>query len=366
MKKILSIIFVMTLLIVSLTGCGNTQYNAESEKENKKEIIKLVIGAGHPADTVQWTYGITHSFQPKVAERVAAETDYEIEWTEAYGGTVAKLGEVIEAVETGLLDVGMVAYPFEPTKLMLHGMTFRIPFQSPDPVQVAKVALELYDEFPQFKEEFEKYNQKFLGVAVTDCYNLFTTFPVESVDDLNGKRIAGAGANLKWIENTGAIGVQSNLNEGYTSMQTGVYEGFINPTGAMYKFKIHEVSKYLLLADFGVQIACGLTINMDTWNSLPKEVQQIMFEEGQNMTMFEAQYTKDLYESDIAAMEAEGVTVTQLSQEAKEAWVAMIPNVPGELAAELNSKGYPGSEIVKTYFNKLVERGFVLPRDWEL
>ncbi len=367
-SKLLSLICVMALLMASISGCGGSQQDTDSDAGDSsgKEVIEMVVGAGHPADTVQWTYGVTHFFQKNVQERVAAETDYEIQWTEAYGGTVAKLGEVLEAVEGGLLDVGMIVYVFEPTKLMLEGMTYRMPFQSPDPIVVAEAAMELYEEYPEFKADFEKYNQKFLGLAVSDNYNLFTTFPVDEVSDLENKKIAGAGANLKWIEGTGTVGVQSNLNEGYTSMQTGVYEGFINPTGAMYRFKIHEVSDYLLLADFGVQIVGGLTINMDTWNSLPEEVQQIMLEEGENMTMLEAQYTKDLYESDLAAMESEGVTITQLSQEAKEEWVAKIPNVPGELAAELNSLDYPGTEIVKAYFAKLVERGFIMPRDWEL
>ncbi len=367
-SKLLSLICIMALLMVSISGCGGgSQQDADNgDAGGGKETIKLVIGAGHPADTVQWTYGVTQFFQKNVEERVVAETDYEIQWTDAYGGTVAKLGEVLEAVESGLLDLGMIVYVFEPTKLMLEGMTYRMPFQSPDPIMVAEAAMELYEEFPEFKADFEKYNQKFLGLAVSDNYNLFTTFPMEDVTDLNNRKIAGAGANLEWIKNTGAVGVQSNLNEGYTSMQTGVYEGFINPTGAMYRMKIHEVSDNLLLADFGVQIVGGLTINMNTWNSLPEDVQQIMLEEGENMTMLEAQYTQDLYESDLAAMEAEGVNLVQLSQEAKEEWVAMIPNVPGELADELNSLGYPGTEIVQAYFDKLVERGFVMPRDWEL
>ncbi len=59
---------------------------------------------------------------------------------------------------------------------------------------------------------------------------------------------------------TGAIGVQSSLVEGYTSMQTGVYEGFLNPTVAQFNYKIHEVGPYLLVAGFGIGLSWSCAI----------------------------------------------------------------------------------------------------------
>ena len=93
---------------------------------------KLKIGAGHPPVGL-WVSTIRDVFVPKVTERVAKETGHKIEWTEAYGGTVCKLGECLEAVELGLLDIADVHVPTEPAKLIAHNFMFFAPFGTPDP-----------------------------------------------------------------------------------------------------------------------------------------------------------------------------------------------------------------------------------------
>ena len=63
-------------------------------------------------------------------------------------GTVAKDGEVLEAVQMGLLDIGYVIFLFEPAKLFLHNFGYFVPFSSPDQVMVNNITRKLFDEFP--------------------------------------------------------------------------------------------------------------------------------------------------------------------------------------------------------------------------
>jgi len=365
-KSALAILLSLTLILTAFTGCGGAT-SVGTKADGEKTVIKLRIGAGH-TDSTQWIYGLQHYFEPAVADRVAAETDYKIEWTEAYGGTVAKLGEELEAIETGLLDIGCIVNVFEPTKLMVHGMTYRMPFQSSDPVAVSEAARELYKEYPIFEEQLSSYNQKYLSLLVSDDYNLYSNFEIKTVDDLKGHKIAGAGANLKWLEGTGAIGVQSNLTEGYTSMQTGVYEGFLNPTVAQFNYKIHEVGPYLLLANFGVQMVANVTINQQTWDKLPKEVQAILVDEGEKLATWEAEYVQKDYDATLEKLAADkSVFITQLSDAEKTRWANILPNIVGDdLAKELNASGIEGTAIIKAYYKKIQDRGYVMVRDWEL
>src|SRR5690606_20428111 len=96
------------------------------------ETIKLRIGAGHPAGAT-WIATIRELFIPQFTERVKAETKYQIQWTEAWGGSVCKLGECLEAAEAGLLDMAAVATPFEPAKLMAQNFSYFVPFSTGDP-----------------------------------------------------------------------------------------------------------------------------------------------------------------------------------------------------------------------------------------
>ena len=118
--------------------------------------FRMTIGAGHPADAAIWTGMVRDFFAPEVKKRVEADTDNKIEWVDAYGGSVAKLGGVLEAVQDGILDVGFIVYPFEPTKLFLHNMGYYIPFGSPDVIQAGKVALKVHEEFAYLRRRVRK------------------------------------------------------------------------------------------------------------------------------------------------------------------------------------------------------------------
>ena len=46
--------------------------------------------------------------------------------------------------------------------------------------------------------------RSFLGSTGVGDYNLYTTFPVKSIADVKGRKIAAAGANLPWISGRGS------------------------------------------------------------------------------------------------------------------------------------------------------------------
>ncbi len=85
-----------------------------------------------------------------------------------------------------------------------------------------------------------EYDQVLLGLHGWDNYHLGTTDPWETVADLQGVKIGGAGPNLPWLEFAGAVPVQSTLPDGYLSMQTGVYNGWLMFPSAYLGFKFYE------------------------------------------------------------------------------------------------------------------------------
>ncbi|MGE5146195.1 MAG: hypothetical protein ACM3N5_05570, partial [Candidatus Eiseniibacteriota bacterium] len=139
------------------------------------DTIRLRIGAGHPANAT-WTSAMRNYFQPEIAKRVAAATGDKVEWVEAYGGTVCKLGECLEAVESGLLDVGDVESIFEPAKLRANNFSLFVPFSTPDPKLNAGVIQQVYDKVPELKTMLvSHYKQVFLGAGIIGDYGLLTT-----------------------------------------------------------------------------------------------------------------------------------------------------------------------------------------------
>lgn len=325
---------------------------------------KLKIGAGHvPAGL--WVQTIRDFYMPRVAERVAKETGHTIEWTAAWGGSVCKLGECLEAVEAGLLDIADVHVPTEPAKLILHNFFYFAPFGSPDPRVAAKVAAGMYDTVPALKKVLEdRYNQHFVGAGIVGNYGLVTNFKWNNVSELKGHKIAAIGPNFPWLQGTGAVGVQSNLNEAYTSMQTGVYEGWVMLAEPIVSFKLNEVSKQYVDMDFGAIHTPLLTINKDSYKDLPANVQKIIMEVGREFNARMGEVTYERQVASVAKLKELGVEVRQADMATKQAWAKSLANIPKQRFEELNKAGLPG-ETVYSYIKALKAAGHVFPRDWE-
>ena len=366
MKKRMLAMILMIAMALSLAACGDVGGTSSGGEDGKKETISLRIGAGHVREGTYWTYALSNYFQPKVAERVANETNYEIEWVEAYGGSVAKLGEELESIEQGLLDIGVVCYAFEPSNLYLNSFTYSIPFTCDDPAIMGEIVREMYEEFPEFNAVFEKYNMINLSVLASDSYDMFSAKPFEKADDLKGMKIGGSNTTLVMLEGTGATGVQNGATEAYTGIQTGVYDAFIGPSYTVATYKVQEVAPYFIQTNLGAQGTASFCMNKDSFDRLPEDVAQIILEVGAEAGVYESEYAKEIYDKHVETLKnTDGVFVSQLSVEEQAAWAAKMPNVVGNLVAELDGMGYDGSAIVDAFLSKLEARGYAPNRDWD-
>lgn len=366
LTKLLVIMCIVALLIPM--GC---QKKAEETKAPAAaagpQIIKLRIGAGHAPENVTWTGAMEYYFVPQVNKLLAERGNkYQIEWVKGYGGTIAKLGEVLEAVESNLLDVGWVGTVFEPASCEVHNLSYAAPFTTPDAELQNRLFEKLYYETnPWLAEDFEKkFNQKLLGIASVENYNMFTTFPVKGPQDFKGKKIGGAGANLHWMTGTGAVGVQSSAPESYTNIQTGVVDGVIQPSASVLKANIFEVAKYMVKIDFGAIMCGGVTINLDVFNKLPKEVQQVMIDAGKGYTKEQGIIANKAYADQLERAKKAGMQIIELTPEAKAAWAKMLPNLPMEFAKKMDAQGYQATKAVNDYLKSVEAAGITLPRKW--
>ena len=330
----------------------------------EKETIKLKIGSGHPLAT-DWIKFTSDFFCKELVKRVNERTKYKLELSEHWAGSVAKLGEELESAEIGILDMAAIIAPFEPTKCYLHNWGYNIPFLPGDPRMAGRIVLKLYKNFPVFSDELKKYNQLFLGAGGAGDYGIIAKFPVRGPDDVKGKKIAAAGPNLPWISGVGAIPVQSNLNEAYTSLQTGVYDAWVMFASSNVKFKLHELCKYFADMNFGCAYATTVvTINQNVWKKMPKEVQAIMKEVGDEYTVKEMTYIYEQQVQDMKVMKDAGMEIYPVPFEEKVKWAKMLINQPKKFAKEADAKGWPGTAIMKAAIKYAEEEGHKHPRKW--
>ena len=146
----------------------------------------ITFAGGH-GPQLPWMKAIHEFYIPEVDKRLAAAGGKDkIVWTEAFGGTLAKIGGVLEAVQEGVADMGMVYTIFEPAKLPLMSVTFLAPFGSDDVTLISKIIVEMNAEMPELKAHWDKQSQVFLGAIATDTDHTWTKFPVTQAGGLQG------------------------------------------------------------------------------------------------------------------------------------------------------------------------------------
>jgi TRAP-type C4-dicarboxylate transport system substrate-binding protein len=329
------------------------------------DTFTLRIGSGHPNGPAVYVADTADFFVPEVKRRVAEETEHEIEFVEGYGGAIAGVAETLESVQNGILDIGSYCICFEPAKLFLHNFPYYAPFGPQDSEQQMQATRAVYDAVPWLTEQFEsEYGQVLLGLHGWDNYHLGTTDPWDTVEDLKNVKIGGAGPNLPWLEYAGAVPVQSTLPDGYLSLQTGVYNGWLMFPSAYLGFKFHEPAPHYTLIGFGAMGVNALTMNKRSMDRLPEDVQKIIMEVG---AAYEAQAGASLnarQASGLEGLEKVGAEIKTLGDDVRSGWAASLAPFPNLQAKDADGRGMPGTEVMKAYLDAVAATGYEWPTEY--
>ena len=345
--------FKSTLLVGLLSLLGASAASAED--------IRLRIASGHPAANTYVNLMQTF-FVPEVSKRVAARTAHKVEFVEGYGGSMVKVADTLEGVQSGLIDIGGYCFCFEASNLPLNAFQVMLPFGSMNSETSVKLARTVYNRVPQLSKVFEdKFNQQLIALISDNGYNLGTTFEWNKVSDLKGRKIAGAGLNLKWLEYAGVVPVQSSLPEAYTSMQTGVYNGWIMFPSAWVNFKLNEVANNYTEVGFGAITWHGLTINKARMARLPKDVQTIIIEVAKEFEAKTGTVNQENYPKQIAQLKTMGVNVKSVSDAVRLEWANSLKDWPQAMATDLDAKGLPGTQVLKITLEEAEKMGHKWP-----
>lgn len=330
-----------------------------------EETIRAVVIDGYPARAL-WVKEFTNFFIPEVDKRLAEAGEYKMEWQENYGGSIVKPKGVLEGVKLGLGDIGIVTTIFHNSKLPSQAISAVTPFVAADARAVAKAVDEIAKEFPAMQAEFDAQNQVYLATGVVlDTYQLFSKEPINTLSDVEGGKVAGAGMNLRYLEGIeGAAGVRGGLTDFYNMLQTGLVDHAMLWPEAAKTFKIAEVAPYMLRADIGAVNSKTITVNKQYWEGLPDAVKTVLQDVAVAYRDHVAAIAMDRAAASRDAYVEAGGKIVEMDPAERAAWVAAIPNIAGEWATTLNDAGQPGSEMLQAYMGKLTDAGFTPVRDW--
>ena len=327
--------------------------------------INLTAVDGYPPKSL-WIKEFIDFYIPEVDKRLAKDNKYKIRWNQAWGGQIVKPNGVLEGIQKGLGDIGIVTTAIYGDKMRILAVAYATPFVTNDPALVARTIDAMADKFPAIRQTFASYNQVYLtNSVVLDTYQVFTKPPVRNLGDMKGLKIAGAGFNLRYLGPLGAVGVSAPLVQYYNQIQTGVVEGCLLWPEAAATFKIAEVAPNMLKADIGSVNTKVLTVNADTWKRLPDEVKTVLQAVAIEYRDLLAKLAASEGADSIAEYKKAGGVVHDLPNAERSKWASELPNLAKEWAAGLDKEGAQGSAMLTFYMDAMRAAKQPIERQWD-
>ncbi|MEP3280489.1 MAG: C4-dicarboxylate TRAP transporter substrate-binding protein [Stappiaceae bacterium] len=328
------------------------------------EEFSATVAAGHPP-VFRWVKMLDEAFAP--ATNAALEgSGHTVNFTGQYGGSIAGVGEELEAVEAGLAELGTCQALFDPAKLAVQNVTYYTPFVSDDVRLISDLMHRLQVEDERMVQSYDENGVVYVGAPIViDDYLLMTNFPVTSLDDLKGKKIGAPGAALNWLSGTGAVGVSGNLTTYYNELKTGVFDGVIVFASAALPGKLYEVAPHITRAGLGAQYAGSICANADWWVALPPEVQQALKTGADAAAEWYVSNLEAAVTTAFEKMGEQGATITDASEDMRKGWAAGMDNAAKAWATGLDERSLPGTEVLSHYMDQMRAQGATPLRDWD-
>ncbi len=144
----------------------------------------------------------------------------------------------------------------------------------------------------------EIYNAKLLMLYPFPSQTLWCNAEINGIEDLNGKKIRVYATSLgDFVEGAGGTSVTIPFAEVIPALEKGVADCGITGTMSAYKANWHQVATHAYTLRVGWGLAFG-AMNMDKWNALSPEQQEILTTEIATLT--DEMWTETATEDEVA------------------------------------------------------------------
>ena len=316
------------------TPVATTSTSPSTTQPTVKPIVLKFTTHNPPVLSVSVT---EKAWAEKLKEMSGGRLELELYFSES----LAKQTEVYRAVQTGVADIGYMVVGSDASQTPLSMMSRRTFMGLPSMQAAAKIFWDLHDKYPEIRAEWK--NMKILSAnGLPPDQFFFIKKPVRLPKDMAGMKVNARGDYPAIMTAIGASPVSLNVSEWFSSAEKGLVEGQVGIHFlAVNSFKLLDLYKYVTyFGEGGADMATEIhAINMDTWNSLPADLQQILLESCKWYEEAEYQATLEGYLAGVKAGDEKGIQYTNLTPEDIAEWQKVVEPIDQKYIADNASKG---------------------------
>ena len=287
-----------------------------------------------------------------------------------YSNEACAADAALSAVQNGIVDIAEFESPYYGTNFPLNEL-FLLPmvFEYADAWTCTKVIQEMRENHPEFEAEFSDQNVMWLMSHNVSASHFFSSSPIRTMEDMNGKIInAFSGTEARTIELLGGTAELLGAMDCYDAQSKGVLNATAVPyTGATVTGVLDASSS---VTEVGLcQAVFNMIMNVDTYNSLPSDLQALFSRE--KMKEFEDWYGYQFNCDDMnfknQDAEISGFEIITLSADEKARWQEAIAPIYDEWIATADAAGVDGQALfdeLKSLSEKYSYQNYFVGEDW--
>jgi len=289
-------------------------------------------------------------------DEVEARTEGRVTFERVYGGTLGTLFAQAENLTGRVFDVGQVSYVYTPGLYPLGTVT-TLPAIEADTHVWSRAVHALLKQDPRLEAEYAAVNHKYLFVWGLEPMEMMCHQEVHTLDELVGLRIRVHGGSALAGDKLGWTGVTVTWEELPVAAAEHLIDcGCFPPPITGRDAGLHTIFKYYLHPFPVYQFHFATAINLDAWNEIPADLQQIMLEVGDDGVEYGLSYLDEKIEEGYQDFEEAGVITIDWPAEEWEKFVELAGEpVWEDWVAEQEAAGRPGREILDAFQALLAE-----------
>jgi TRAP-type C4-dicarboxylate transport system substrate-binding protein len=266
--------------------------------------------------------------------------------------SLVKAFDQMDSVGKGVIDLTFYYAGFAPAKAPSL-MSVLLPDPPTYDLYVGLMASKKLLEHPYFVQELKRNNVKFISPFGQPPERLQSMKPVRNLQDFKGLRVRTYGEYGSAVKAWGGVPVAMPGPEVYEALGRGAIDANLRPVFAAMGLKLYEVAKYQFMYPVGLNVGYPIVMNLDKWNSLPKEIKEVFMEVAEEFPSRIAEVNEKSEKEALQAIKEMGIEVIYPS-----------PNVTAELnrlarpviidwEQRVAKEGVPGKELYDLYYNEV-------------
>lgn len=318
------------------------------EKPVAAQTLNLKAGDFQSLQHVLSKDGIVHWMR-----EVERRTGNKIKFTHFPSEQAAKARGILDAVKSGVLDVGFAGPLYNTERLPLNSVV-GLPGLGNSAVEGSRV-LHRMTKDGLLKDEFTSEGVYPVFSVILPPYQiLLKSKKVGMPRDWAGLKVRTGGTTQALTARAlGAVGVSMPGPEVYTAVERGTVDGILFPLSSVPGYNLQEVVKYIStnasLGGFGMT----LVINKALFEKLPADVRQAMLAAGDATAIHLAKAQDESIAQLLTDWEKAGITVFDFSKEELKAMDDAMGLVNEEWVTRV-SKQNPNAKAVLEQYQKVL------------